>query len=93
MEKMEINITLNKEQEDIIVERLFKELQEVIVDGANQIIGNQYLTKKELANMLSVSENTIMSMRDEGLPYIKFRQTVRYNVEEVKKWLRTACEE
>ncbi|MBQ3226542.1 MAG: helix-turn-helix domain-containing protein [Clostridia bacterium] len=49
----------------------------------------KYLNKKEMAEMLSCSERKIDMMRsNEGLPCLKMSGIVRFNVEDVEKWLR-----
>ena len=54
---------------------------------------SQYLTIKELSEMLKVSRFTINNWRDKGLPTIKIGQAVRFNEEEVKKWIEENNEE
>ena len=54
---------------------------------------SQYLTIKELSEMLKVSRFTINNWRDKGLPTIKIGQAVRFNEEAVKKWIEENNEE
>ena len=54
---------------------------------------SQYLTIKELSEMLKISRFTINNWRDKGLPTIKIGQAVRFNEEEVKKWIEENNEE
>ena len=37
--------------------------------------------------MLSVSERTIDKWRNQGLPFIKIDNVVRYDLEDVKNWI------
>jgi DNA binding domain, excisionase family len=46
------------------------------------------LTKKQVAEMLQVSERTIDRMREAGLPYIKVCRQVRFNESDVLKFIR-----
>lgn len=48
---------------------------------------DKILTKKEVAQWLKVSEPTIDRWRKQGLPSIKTNRLVRFNLEEVSKWL------
>lgn len=48
-----------------------------------------YLTKKELAQKLRLSQAYInILMRDEGLPFVKLGRAVRYPVGDVVSWLQ-----
>lgn len=45
------------------------------------------LTKKELATHYKVSESTVNRMLKQGLPHKRFGNQVRFDLEEVEKWL------
>jgi len=47
------------------------------------------LTKKELAELLNVTERTINRYMEKGIPFIKLPTgTVRFEEDEVMKWLK-----
>ncbi|WP_084524426.1 helix-turn-helix domain-containing protein [Lutispora thermophila] len=47
----------------------------------------KYITTKELCEWLKISHNTANNWRRKGLPYIRVGNTVRYDKEQVQKWL------
>lgn len=47
----------------------------------------KYITTKELAKMLQVAEITIFRWRQRGLPHIKVGRSIRYDFDEVMKWI------
>jgi excisionase family DNA binding protein len=51
-------------------------------------MGEIYFTEKELCEWLRVSRSKVMSLRKEGMPFIKIGKSVRFDKEEVEKWLR-----
>lgn len=46
------------------------------------------LTRKELAEQLKVSPQTIMNWEKNGLPTIRQNQIVRYDLNDVREWLK-----
>jgi len=46
-----------------------------------------YYTTKELCKILKVTRQTINEWRKLGMPFVKFGKLVRFNYEEVEKWL------
>jgi excisionase family DNA binding protein len=46
------------------------------------------LTTKELAELLKVTTVTIWRWRDNGLPFIKIGRSIRFDFDEVMKWIR-----
>lgn len=46
-----------------------------------------YVTTKELMDILKVSRDSIVRWRAEGMPFEKINRTVRFNLEEVLKWI------
>lgn len=48
----------------------------------------EYLTKKEIAKLLKVSEVTIDRWRKEGMPSIKVKRVVLFDQTEVEQWLK-----
>ncbi len=46
------------------------------------------LTKKELSEMLKVSEATIDRWRKKGMPYIKTGKLVRFRIDLVMDWFK-----
>jgi len=48
----------------------------------------EYLTEKELCEWLKISRSTAVRLRRKGMPFVKIgKRFVRYNKEEVEKWL------
>ena len=48
---------------------------------------NKLVTDRELSEILGLSRSTISRLRTLGLPYKKIGRSVRYDLEEVKKWI------
>ena len=46
-----------------------------------------YITDKELREILKVSRQTLLAWRNKGMPHKKFGKCVRYDLHEVLKWL------
>lgn len=51
--------------------------------------GDQWLTEKEMAARLSISARHLINLRKAGLPYIQLGASVRYDLDEVIKYLQT----
>lgn len=49
----------------------------------------ELLTQRELTTFLKVTVITLYRWRKEGMPYIQVGKQVRYEKEEVLKWLKT----
>jgi predicted DNA-binding transcriptional regulator AlpA len=47
-----------------------------------------YLTTKQLCEKYQVGRSTIMRWREQGMPYLGKDRSIRYNPEEVEKWLK-----
>lgn len=48
---------------------------------------DEILTKKELADLLKVTERLIDKLREQGLPYFNVGKNIRFNKEKVLTWL------
>lgn len=48
----------------------------------------EILTKQQLAELLQVTERTIDRLREEGMPFFKVGKVIRFEREEVLKWLK-----
>lgn len=48
---------------------------------------NKLFTQKELSEYLQVSIMTLWKWRKKGMPYVKAGKNVRYDKEQVMKWL------
>lgn len=46
------------------------------------------LTEEELMEYIKVSRKTINEWREKGLPYLKPSRAIRYEKEEVIKWMK-----
>lgn len=53
-------------------------------------LGVEIVTEKKLAEMLDVSETTLTywRSRQEGPPFIKMGKFIRYDMQDVRAWLR-----
>lgn len=50
---------------------------------------DEILTKGELAKLLKVTVRTVDRLRNEGLPSFKVGNLVRFDKNDVKKWLKS----
>lgn len=48
----------------------------------------QLMTMAELMAFLKVKRNTVYRLREEGLPVIHFGRSVRFDREEIVRWLK-----
>lgn len=48
----------------------------------------EWITEHELCQWLQINRMTAYRWRKQGMPYIGTRKTIRYNKQEVEKWLR-----
>lgn len=48
---------------------------------------NELITIKELEGKLKVARNTIYTWRKQGLPFKRINRTIRFDYEEVRKWI------
>ena len=53
----------------------------------NSNIGSPFLNKKQACDYLGISNNTLDSWIQKGLPSIKIGKTVRFNKTEINRWL------
>ena len=51
-------------------------------------MAEKYLTLNELSEKLKLSRSTIDAWRREGLPFIKMGRNIRFDEDEVMKWIR-----
>lgn len=51
-------------------------------------MGNEFLTVDEVCKWLKVSRSTVDRWRKEGLPFTKKTRLIRFDKEEVVKWLK-----
>ncbi len=47
-----------------------------------------WITESELCDWLKINRTTAWRWRKEGMPYIGSKGSIRYNKEEVEKWLK-----
>lgn len=50
-------------------------------------IESPYLNKQQACNYLSISNNTLDSWIQQGLPYIKIGKSIRFNKQAIDTWL------
>lgn len=46
-----------------------------------------WINEEELCRWLNISKTTAYRWRKEGMPYIGKKKSIRYNKEQVEKWL------
>jgi excisionase family DNA binding protein len=46
-----------------------------------------YLTTKDVCEILKVSRETLYNWRKDGLPFTRVMTTIRYNLDEVRRWI------
>ena len=51
-------------------------------------MADKYLTLNELAEKLRLSRSTIDTWRREGLPFIKMGRNIRFDEDEVMRWIK-----
>ena len=61
-----------------------KEIEQQLVQNG---LNNLYLNKKQACNYLGISNNTLDSWIQKGLPSIKIEKTVRFNKQAIDSWL------
>lgn len=54
----------------------------------NSNIDSPFLNKKQACDYLGISNNTLDSWIQKGLPSIKIGKTVRFNKTEINRWLQ-----
>ena len=54
----------------------------------NSNIGSPFLNKKQACDYLGISNNTLDSWIQKGLPTIKIGKIVRFNKTEINRWLQ-----
>jgi DNA binding domain, excisionase family len=50
-------------------------------------MNNELLTVEELSDILKISRTTIDRWRKEGMPFMKIGRGIRFEFEDVKRWL------
>ena len=51
-------------------------------------MAERYLTVNELAEKLRISRSTIDAWRKEGLPFTKMGRSIRFDEDEVMRWIK-----
>lgn len=69
----------------LISELIQKEIKNRLENGN---IGSPFLNKKQACDYLGISNNTLDSWIQKGLPSIKIGKTVRFNKTEINRWLQ-----
>ena len=49
----------------------------------------RFLTIEQVAEMLQVTRTTIYNLKKKGLPFIKLGKNIRFDEDEVVKWIRS----
>lgn len=81
----------------ILTDEQIKEIQLLLANLIEQEINNRlkssslespYLNKKQVCDYLGISNNTLDSWIQKGLPVIRVDKTVRFNKTEINHWLQ-----
>jgi len=48
----------------------------------------EWITEKDLCEWLNISTTTAWRWRKEGMPYAGKKKSIRYNKEQVEKWIQ-----
>lgn len=48
----------------------------------------QLYTNKDLQEFFQVGRHTLLNWREKGLPFVKIGGTIRYDLDEVKGWVK-----
>ena len=51
-------------------------------------MAEQFLSEKQVCDLLGISRSTLAAMRKKGLPYFQVNFLIRYRESEVTEWLR-----
>jgi len=49
----------------------------------------KFLTIEDVSEMLQVTRTTVYNLKKQGLPFIKIGKNIRFDQEEVVKWVRS----
>ena len=49
----------------------------------------KFLTIEDVSEMLQVKRTTVYNLKKKGLPFIKLGKNIRFDKEEVVKWVRS----
>ena len=49
----------------------------------------KFLTVEDVAEMLQVTRTTIYNLKKKGLPFIKLGKNIRFDQDEVVKWVKS----
>ena len=49
----------------------------------------KFLTIEDVSEMLQVTRTTVYNLKKQGLPFIKLGKNIRFDQEEVVKWVRS----
>lgn len=84
-----MQVILPKEQVEQI-QHLLSELikQEIEKRLNNSILESPYLNKQQTCKYLAISNNTLDSWIQKGLPVIRVGKTVRFNKDDLNNWLQ-----
>lgn len=72
-------------QIQLLISNLIKQEIEYRLNNSN--IESPFLNKQQACTYLGISNNTLDSWIKKGLPTIRIGKTVRFNKEEINRWL------
>lgn len=86
---MAVEITLSPDQETSLRECMYTLMVDEVRNARIAVhLENRYLSKKETCEYLGIANNTLDKWIDAGLPMIHLWGVVRFQREEIDKWLR-----
>lgn len=86
---MAVEITLSPDQEASFKNYIYTLVVDEVRNARTAVhLENRYLSKKEICEYLGIANNTLDKWIDVGLPMIHLWGVVRFQREEIDKWLR-----
>ena len=86
---MAVEITLSPDQEASFKNYIYTLVVEEVRNARTAVhLESRYLSKKEACEYLGIANNTLDKWIDVGLPMIHLWGVVRFQREEIDKWLR-----
>lgn len=80
-----MQVILPDEQIKLLIGKLIK--QEIENRLTNSNLESPFLNKQQACTYLGISNNTLDSWIQKGLPTIRIGKTIRFDKAEVKRWL------
>jgi len=81
-------IVYNKSKKTLLTQNEAKSYNNYMKIGGESMAA-EYLTETELCEWLKVSRSSVLRWRAEGMPFIKFARSIRFEREKVEAWIST----